>query len=84
MKLADDVDLKKIAADSHCYVGSDAASLCSEMDLVDLDKDTINAEVLDSLGVTMGNFCFAFGTSNPSAHREAVVEVPLVTGLHSP
>ncbi|KAI8447519.1 P-loop containing nucleoside triphosphate hydrolase protein [Phakopsora pachyrhizi] len=31
MKLADDVDLKKIAADTHCYVGSDAASLCSEV-----------------------------------------------------
>ncbi|CAH7671388.1 hypothetical protein BY996DRAFT_6603123 [Phakopsora pachyrhizi] len=30
MKLADDVDLKKIAAGTHCYVGSDAASLCSE------------------------------------------------------
>ena len=49
------------------------------MDLIDLDEDTIDAEVLDSLGVTMDNFRFALGTSNPSALRETVVEVPTVT-----
>jgi transitional endoplasmic reticulum ATPase len=88
MKLGDDVDLEQIAADTHGYVGSDVASLCSEaamqqirekMDLIDLDEDTIDAEVLDSLGVTMDNFRFALGTSNPSALRETVVEVPTVT-----
>jgi transitional endoplasmic reticulum ATPase len=88
MKLADDVDLEQIAADTHGYVGSDVASLCSEaamqqirekMDLIDLDEDTIDAEVLDSLGVTMDNFRFALGTSNPSALRETVVEVPTTT-----
>ncbi|KDE09634.1 transitional endoplasmic reticulum ATPase [Microbotryum lychnidis-dioicae p1A1 Lamole] len=88
MKLADDVDLEKIAADTHGYVGSDVASLCSEaamqqirekMDLIDLEEDTIDAEVLDSLGITMDNFRFALGTSNPSALRETVVEIPTVT-----
>ncbi|KAH8116373.1 AAA ATPase [Phellopilus nigrolimitatus] len=87
MKLADDVDLEQIAADTHGYVGSDVASLCSEaamqqirekMDLIDLDEDTIDAEVLAALGVTMENFRFALGTSNPSALRETVVEVPTV------
>ncbi|KAI0550243.1 AAA ATPase [Xylaria scruposa] len=88
MKLADDVDLEQIAAETHGYVGSDVAALCSEaamqqirekMDLIDLDEDTIDAEVLDSLGVTMENFRFALGVSNPSALREvAVVEVPNV------
>ena len=48
------------------------------MDLIDLEEDTIDAEVLDSLGVTMENFRFALGTSNPSALRETVVEVPTV------
>lgn len=33
---------------------------------IDLDKGTIDAEVLDSLGVTMENFRFALGSSNPS------------------
>ncbi|KAG0644095.1 P-loop containing nucleoside triphosphate hydrolase protein [Tuber brumale] len=88
MKLAEGVDLEQIAAETHGYVGSDVASLCSEaamqqirekMDLIDLDEDTIDAEVLDSLGVTMENFRFALGVSNPSALREvAVVEVPNV------
>ncbi|KAJ6164844.1 hypothetical protein N7470_003516 [Penicillium chermesinum] len=88
MKLGEDVDLETIAAETHGYVGSDLASLCSEaamqqirekMDLIDLDEDTIDAEVLDSLGVTMENFRFALGVSNPSALREvAVVEVPNV------
>jgi len=88
MKLGEDVDLEKIAGETHGYVGSDVASLCSEaamqqirekMDLIDLDEDTIDAEVLDSLGVTMDNFRFALGVSNPSALRETVVEVPNVT-----
>ncbi|KAJ7121776.1 Aaa Atpase P97VCP ND1 in complex WITH P47 C [Mycena crocata] len=74
MNRGEDVDLEQIAADTHGYVGSDVSSLCSEafmqqirekMDLIDLD--TIDAEVLDSLGVTMDSFRFALGTSNPSA-----------------
>jgi transitional endoplasmic reticulum ATPase len=88
MKLAEDVDLEQIATETHGYVGSDIASLCSEaamqqirekMDLIDLEEETIDAEVLDTLGVSMENFRFALGASNPSALRETVVEVPTVT-----
>lgn len=88
MKLADDVDLETIASETHGYVGADIASLCSEaamqqirekMDLIDLEEETIDAEVLDSLGVTMDNFRFALGISNPSALRETVVESVNVT-----
>lgn len=88
MKLADDVDLEAIASETHGFVGADVASLCSEaamqqirekMDLIDLDEETIDAEVLDSLGVTMDNFKFALGNSNPSALRETVVENVNVT-----
>ncbi|KAL6937766.1 AAA ATPase cdc48 [Hanseniaspora osmophila] len=83
MKLADDVDLDVLASETHGYVGADMASLCSEaamqqirekMDIIDLDEDEIDAEVLDSLGVTMDNFRFALGNSNPSALRETVVQ----------
>ena len=65
MKLDEDVELEQIASETHGYVGADIASLCSEaamqqirekMELIDLDADTIDAEVLDSLGVTMENF----------------------------
>eukprot|EP00731_Ephydatia_muelleri_P018210 Em0011g250a len=88
MKLADDVDLEQVANETHGYVGSDVASLCSEaamqqirekMDLIDLEDDTIDAEVLNSLAVSMDNFRFAMGHSNPSALRETVVEIPNVT-----
>ncbi|KAI9490174.1 transitional endoplasmic reticulum ATPase [Zychaea mexicana] len=87
MKLDDEVDLEQIAAETHGYVGADMASLCSEaamqqirekMDLIDLEEETIDAEVLDSLAVTMENFRYALGVSNPSALRETVVEVPTV------
>jgi len=88
MKLGDDVDLEQIAAETHGYVGSDVASLCSEaalqqirekMDLIDLEDEQIDAEVLDSLAVSMENFRYAMGVSNPSALRETVVEVPTTT-----
>lgn len=88
MKLTDSVDLEQVANETHGHVGSDLASLCSEaalqqirekMDLIDLEDDTIDAEVLDSLAVTMDNFRFAMGQSNPSALRETAVEIPNVT-----
>jgi transitional endoplasmic reticulum ATPase len=50
-----------------------------KMDIIGLDEDTIDVEVLDSLGVTMENFRFTLRTSNPSALRETVVEAPTVT-----
>merc|ERR1711878_133800 len=88
MKLADDLDLEQVAAETHGHVGADLAALCSEaalqqirekMDLIDLEDDTIDAEVLDSLAVSMENFRFAMGKSTPSALRQCVVEVPTVT-----
>merc|ERR1712037_63558 len=88
MKLHDDLDLEQVAAETHGHVGADLAALCSEaaiqqirekMDLIDLEDDTIDAEVLDSLAVTMENFRFAMGKSTPSAIRETVVETPNVT-----
>jgi len=88
MKLADDVDLEKVAQDSHGHVGADLAALCSEaalqqirgkMDLIDMEEETIDAEVMDSLAVTMEDFKFAMGASNPSALRETVVEVPNIS-----
>jgi len=88
MKLADDVDLEQVANETHGHVGADLAALCSEaalqqirekMELIDLEDDTIDAEVLDSLAVTHEDFRWALGKSNPSALRETAVEVPNVT-----
>ena len=51
--------------DAHGHVGSDLAALCSEaalqairkkMTLIDLEDDTIDAELLNSLAVTNDDF----------------------------
>ena len=88
MKLSDDVDLAAVAKDTHGFVGSDLAALCSEaalqcirekMDIIDIDDDTIDAEVLEALCVTNDHFKFAQGHTNPSSLRETVVEIPNIT-----
>ncbi|XP_075505002.1 cell division cycle protein 48 homolog isoform X1 [Primulina tabacum] len=88
MKLADDVDLERVAKDSHGYVGADLAALCTEaalqcirekMDIIDLEDESVDAEVLNSMAVSNEHFITALGASNPSALRETVVEVPNVS-----
>ena len=88
MRIDPDVDLEQIASETHGFVGADVAQLCSEaamqqirekMDLIDLDDDTIDAEVLNSLAVTMENFRHALDSTNASALRETVVEIPNVS-----
>merc|ERR1719503_226553 len=85
MKLSNDVKLEEIAANTHGFVGADLAQLCTEaaltcirekMDLIDLDEETIDAEILDSMAVTQEHFTAAMGQCNPSSLRETVVEVP--------
>merc|ERR1719503_226643 len=85
MKISNDVKLEEIAANTHGFVGADLAQLCTEaaltcirekMDLIDLDEETIDAEILDSMAVTQEHFTSAMGQCNPSSLRETVVEVP--------
>lgn len=75
------VDLERISKDTHGYVGADLAALCTEaalqcirekMDVIDLEDDSIDAEILNSMAVTNEHFQTALGTSNPSALRETV------------
>jgi transitional endoplasmic reticulum ATPase len=70
MKLDEDVDLASIAKETHGYVGADLAALCTEsalqcirekMDVIDIEDDTIDAEVLDAMAVTNEHFKFALG-----------------------
>jgi len=88
MKLAEDVDLPTLSKGSHGFVGADLAQLCSEaamncirekLDLIDLEEETIDAQVLDSMAVSMDHFKAALGIVNPSSLRETVVEVPNVS-----
>jgi transitional endoplasmic reticulum ATPase len=68
MKLSEEVDLAEVAKNTHGYVGADMAALCTEaalqcirekMDLIDIEEDTIDAEILDSMCVTNEHFRFA-------------------------
>merc|ERR1712195_262254 len=88
MKLSDDVDPEEIAKETHGFVGADIAALCTEaamqcirekMDLIDIEDDTIDAEVLASMSVCQEHFKYALAQSNPSSLRETVVEVPNIT-----
>lgn len=83
------VDLERISKDTHGYVGADLAALCTEaalqcirekMDVIDLEDETIDAEILNSMAVTNEHFQTALGTSNPSALRETVSVIRL--GFH--
>jgi hypothetical protein len=56
--------------DTHGYVGADLAALCTEaalqcirekMDVIDLEDDTIDAEILNSMAVTNDHFKTALG-----------------------
>ena len=88
MKLDDDVDPEDIAKQTHGFVGADLAALCSEaamqcirekMDLFDIEEETIDVEILDSMAVTKDHFKYALDHANPSSLRETVVEVPQTT-----
>lgn len=88
MKLDPEVDLEQLANETHGYVGADIAALCTEaalncirekMDLIDIEDDKIPVEVLDAMAVSMDHFRAALDSSNPSALRETVVEVPNVS-----
>jgi len=48
------------------------------MDVIDIEDDTISAEILESMAVRQDHFRTALGISNPSALRETIVEIPTV------
>jgi len=85
MPLAEDVDLEKLAEMTHGYSGADLEALCKEAAMralrrvlpdIDLEADTIPAEILNKLVVTRKDFYEAFKGMTPSAMREVVVETP--------
>ena len=88
MKLDDDVDLDALANETHGFVGADIAELCTEaamqcirekMDVIDIEDETIDAEILDSLAVSMDHFRFALQQCDPSSLRTTHIEIPDIT-----
>jgi len=87
MPLADDVDLEKLAAITHGFVGADLEALCREaamsalrrlMPDIDFVQAHIPYEKLTGLEVTMDDFLAALAEVEPSAIREVFTEVPEV------
>ncbi|MEA1925247.1 MAG: CDC48 family AAA ATPase [Candidatus Altiarchaeota archaeon] len=85
MPLADNVDLDEMASSTHGFVGADLASLGREAAMqtlkrilphIDLEKDEIPVDVLDSLKVERKDFVNAKKLVSPSALREVLVEIP--------
>jgi transitional endoplasmic reticulum ATPase len=85
MPLGEGVDLEELARTTHGFVGADIAALAREaaieavrriMPQLDLEAQTIPAEVLESLCVTRDDFLEALKRVQPSAMREVMVQVP--------
>ncbi|MFC7077990.1 CDC48 family AAA ATPase [Haloarcula halophila] len=73
MPMADDVDLDRLAAQTHGFVGADLASLTTEAAMAALRREH------DDPDVTGPDFDTAMATVEPSAMREYVAESPTVT-----
>ena len=96
MPLAEDVDIERLAAITHGFVGADLEALCREaamstlrsfFPLLDFEMEEIPYDKLLELKVTMANFMEAMLDVDPSAIREVFTEIPDVSwadvgGLH--
>ncbi|MFW9909567.1 MAG: CDC48 family AAA ATPase [Candidatus Thorarchaeota archaeon] len=87
MPLEKDVELSKLAAITHGFVGADLAALAREAAMqalrralphVDPESGDIPSDVLNSLYVTQLDFELAMAEVSPSALREVFVEKPNV------
>ena len=87
MPLAEDVDLDRLGAITHGFVGADLEALCREaamiclrriMPEIDFAAAEIPYEALAKLEVHMRDFLEALREVEPSAIREVFVEVPEV------
>ncbi|RNJ77001.1 MAG: AAA family ATPase [Nitrosopumilus sp. H13] len=85
MPLADDVDVDRISAVSHGYVGADLEYLCKEaamkclrrlLPILNLEDEKVPPETLDKLIVNQEDFTKALIEVTPSGMREVFIENP--------
>jgi transitional endoplasmic reticulum ATPase len=85
MPLSDDVNIDKISAISHGYVGADLEYLCKEaamkclrrlLPILNLEEEKIPPETLDKLIVNHEDFQKALIEVTPSGMREVFIENP--------
>ncbi|MEM2727164.1 MAG: CDC48 family AAA ATPase [Archaeoglobaceae archaeon] len=77
--------LKKLADQTHGFVGADIEAFCKEAAMkalrrylpkIDLESDEIPVEILESIRVKWEDFLSALKEIEPSAMREVLVEIP--------
>lgn len=87
MPLAEDVDLKKLAAMTHGYTGADLAALGRETAMkalrrylpeINLEEERIPPSVLEKMEVRLQDFMNAYKEITPTAMREVYIEVPTI------
>ncbi|MBI2184432.1 MAG: CDC48 family AAA ATPase [Thaumarchaeota archaeon] len=85
MPLVQDVDLERLAAVTHGFVGADAEYLCKEAAMktlrrvlpeMKMEDEKLGPEFLNKLEVTMADFENALKDVMPSAMREVYLETP--------
>jgi len=88
MPLATDVDIDRLAAITHGFVGADLEALCREAAMValrgllptiDFGLDTVPLDQLAQLDVRQADFLDALREISPSALREVYTETPDVS-----
>jgi transitional endoplasmic reticulum ATPase len=88
MPLESDVNLTKISAVTHGFVGADLEYLCKEAAMkclrrmlpeLDLEQEKIPAQALEKMIITQGDFEGAIKDVMPSAMREVFLESPDVS-----
>jgi len=87
MPLASDVKIEKLAEVTHGFVGADLAALTREAGIrairrvlpeLDLEVESIPAEILNKIEVTEDDFYEALRELEPSGMREVLIESPNV------
>ncbi len=85
MPLGDGVDLERMAGLTHGYAGADLAALSKEAAMhalrrvipeIDLDMDSVPAEILEKIQVDKNDFFAALREMQPSTMREVLIESP--------
>ena len=87
MPLTEEVDLEQISSRTHGFVGADLEALAKEAAMgalrrvlpeINLDEESVPAEILDKINVTMNDFEDSLKEVPPSSMREILVESPNV------
>jgi len=88
MPLSDDVNLDRMADETHGFVGADIESLTKEAAMkalrrylpeIDLDEEDIPPSLIDRMIIKRSDFRGALNEVSPSAMREVLVELPKVS-----